>query len=355
VTYKFLSHAELDALVAELVAAHTRVIAPVRSKDDAALLDYLPIHALSDAALGVALPRRSLKEFFLPPSEVLFSYKQTKDGVELKEAPTKARPQVILGASPCDAAALEIVDKVMDWDYHDELWFGRRAATTVVSLLCSVMDSSCFCSAVGLGPDSYRGSDVLLTPVAGGYLAQLVSLKGEALLEGRGSADLSASAQAEAEAARQQARSKVEKNLPAIPGELSDWLAKNFDHPMWKTLALRCHGCGACASICPTCHCFDIVDEHDSADEGVRRRNWDSCQTAKFTLHASGHNPRASQNERFRQRIQHKFSIYPNRFGEILCTGCGRCSRVCSGGMNLPEIVGELMTLASNDAEGSAQ
>jgi ferredoxin len=355
VTYKFLSSANLEALVAELVAAGTRVIAPARAKDDARQLDYLPIHALADAVLGVAQPRRSLKEFFLPPTEVLLSYRQTKDGVEIKEVPTKAQPQVILGASPCDAAALEVVDKVMNWEYRDELWFGRREATTIVSLLCSVMDSSCFCSAVALGPDSPRGSDVLLIPAEGGYLAQMVTPKGEALLKNHGSADVSVSAQTEAEAVRIAARGKVENNVPAIPAEFATWLAKNFDHPSWKTMALRCHGCGACASICPTCHCFDIVDEHDSSAHGVRRRNWDSCQTNKFTVHASGHNPRGSQSERFRQRIQHKFSIYPSRFGEILCTGCGRCSRVCAGGMNLPEIVGELVALAKNNSEKSAE
>jgi ferredoxin len=353
VTYKFLSIEDLSALVAELVAAGTRVLAPVRAKDDARQLDYLPIRTLADAALNVALPRRSLKEFFLPPSEVLLSYKQTKAGVEIKEVPTKAKPQVILGASPCDAAALETVDKVMNWEYRDELWFGRREATTIVSFLCSVMDSSCFCTSVGLGPDSLRGSDVLLTPVAGGYLAQVITAKGEALLQGHGSEDSNHAA--EAEAAKLQARGKVEKNLPTVPADFADWLAKNFNHETWKTMALRCHGCGACASICPTCHCFDIVDEHKSSEEGERRRNWDSCQTSKFTLHSSGHNPRGSQSERFRQRIQHKFSIYPSRFGEILCTGCGRCSRICPGGMNLPEILGELIALDKNDSEKSGE
>jgi len=105
--------------------------------------------------------------------------------------------------------------------------------------------------------------------------------------------------------------------------------------------------------VCPTCHCFDIVDEPEGLDCGARRRNWDFCATCKFTLHASGHNPRGSQNERFRQRVLHKFSIYPKRFAEVLCTGCGRCVRACPAGMDLPEILGQLG--ASAGAQGGAR
>ena len=330
------------------------MIAPVCAKDDPEQIDYQPIQSFEEASLGVRLPRRSLKEFFLPPTEVLLHYKQTKSGVEISEVPTVAPPQVILGATPCDVAGLHAVDKVMNWDYRDELWFGRREATTIVSLLCNLMDSTCFCTAVGLGPESFTGSDVLLVPAAGGYLAHLITPKGEALLQTYG-AEASESTLATAEAAHSEARRKVEANLADIPAEFAGWLASNFDNPVWKTVALRCHGCGVCAALCPTCHCFDIVDEHDSADSGVRRRNWDSCQTPRFTVHASGHNPRQSQSERFRQRIQHKFSIYPNRFGEILCTGCGRCSRSCPGGMDLPKLVGELVALAQAKPEVSGQ
>ena len=109
-THKFLSHTELAALVAELRSAKTRVIAPVRAQDDPEQVDYRPIQKLEDAALGARLTRGSLKEFFLPPTEVLLHYRQTKEGVEIREVPTEAPPQVILGSTPCDAAGLEVFE-----------------------------------------------------------------------------------------------------------------------------------------------------------------------------------------------------------------------------------------------------
>jgi len=71
----------------------------------------------------------------------------------------------------------------------------------------------------------------------------------------------------------------------------------------------------------------------------VRARNWDACQFPMFTLHASGHNPRSEQGGRQRQRIYHKFYLYPEKFGEILCTGCGNCARNCPVGLGVLPLV----------------
>jgi ferredoxin len=256
---------------------------------------------------------------------------------------------------------------------------------------------------VGLGPDATKGSDVRLVPLerasgpasprrggplgkavdsflvdsepfpgaadcqpasdgpgpgphgASGYLADAMTSKGDALLAGRGRPSTPADLET-AEFLARVARARVAQTEAQRTrvGRLPEWLARNFDHPLWKTLALRCHGCGACAAVCSTCHCFDIVDEHDRFDRGARRRNWDSCQSPKFTLHASGHNPRPTQTERLRQRVMHKFSIYPRRFDAISCTGCGRCARVCAAGMNLPAILGQLVELAEAESPGAA-
>lgn len=341
---KFISQADLAGLVADLVGAGTKVVAPVATRDGRSA-DYRAVTKLEQASLNGALPRRSLKEYFLPPTEVLLKWRQTKSDVAITEVPTTFPPQVILGARPCDAAGVEILDKVMGWDYQDELWFGRRKAATIVSLACPGVDGACFCSAVGLSPDAKKGADVLLVPAEGGFLAESLTAKGDALVDSKRFGE--AKGQAAADAFRKQAGEKMAGHVPALPKGFAEWMGKNFDHPEFKGIAQRCDGCGVCASVCPTCHCFDIVDEPEGIECGSRRRNWDFCATCKFTVHASGHNPRATQDERFRQRVMHKFSIYPKRFQEVLCTGCGRCVRACPAGMDLPEVLGHLISAAS--------
>jgi len=337
---------DLEELVAGLASAQVRVIAPVRVGSESDEIEYRPIQRLGDAALGGDLPGRSLKEFFLPPAEVLLRYKQSHEGVPIEKAPAEYSPQVILGAPPCDVAGIEALDKAMGWDYRDEIWFGHRKATTILGLVCSVMDSSCFCTAVGLGPDSSRGSDIRLSPIEGGYLAAIMTLKGEQLLAGIQGPEVNREARSEAHAVHESARGKIESTLPSLPAELPGWLAANFDHEVWNPMALRCHGCRACASVCPTYHCFDIVDEFEISEHGIHEDNSDSCQTSKLAVHGLGRDSSQTHTEGFRQRIMHKFSVYPSRFSAFLCTGCGRCSRVCPEGETLPEFLGAITGLA---------
>jgi ferredoxin len=106
----------------------------------------------------------------------------------------------------------------------------------------------------------------------------------------------------------------------------------------WENIVEICQGCGMCTYICPTCHCFMFKDVDEGASAS-RYRNWDSCMFPKFTLHASGHNPRASKAERYRQRVAHKYLYVRENFGSVACTGCGRCVRSCPAGMNIKTIV----------------
>ena len=336
--------AALNALATRLAADGTRVVAPVPHGKG---LEYAAV--TGDVTLDAAapLPRRSLKEFFLPPTEALVKWTRTPGGTLAKDAFRAAQPTVILGARACDAAALPILDRVMDWDYRDDAWFARREATVIVTLSCGAADGACFCEAVGLAPDAAHGSDVVLTPCGDGFVAEACSPKGEAFLAAHAEtfaaavdadADVAA-ADAFRAAARARAQAALAKQPTIDPAAVRAKAAAHFEDGPWAEIARRCHGCGACAFVCPTCHCFDIVDEPEGQDGGTRRRNWDTCQSGRFTLHASGHNPRPDQGARFRQRVLHKFSVYPEKFDAILCTGCGRCSRTCPAGMNLPEVL----------------
>lgn len=340
----FLSAENLTGLTADLLAAGVPVIGPGR--DAAGRTDYRRLKAASDLALDAGIPGTSLKSAFFPITEPVVRWKLHRQDVVLDEVPVAFPPFVVLGARPCDAAALPVLDKVMNWDFHDELWNGRREAATVISLACDGGDAACFCEAVHLGPAAERGADILLLPVQGGYAARLLTPKGEAFAAAHSKRFAEPLDPKSLESALKPAAQK-----PAFtPADVRTWLKTHFEHPYWQTIALRCHGCGTCASLCPTCHCFDIVDEVDGYTAGERRRNWDTCQTAKFTVHGSGHNPRENQNPRFRQRVMHKFMIYPEKFDEILCTGCGRCIRACPSGMNISEILADLEALARQDA-----
>jgi ferredoxin len=385
-TTMILSHLELEAMVDELVGAGTWVVAPVPAGKEWERTEFQPIRRLEEATLGGGLPRGSLTRFF-------------RLGPEVRPA---AAPLVILGARPCDAAGIETLDEIMA---RDELWFARRAATTIVSLACGSVDPSCFCTAVGLAPDSRRGADVLLFPLAGSwgpppadrrtrqllrsavdlflldsepfpgaaalqaseepearsdaageYLAEAVSSKGEALLRGRGKASAPAEvakAISFVRTARRSAASNpavlrlrrksyrfdreleaklgiaaadggelVEPTSPLLSKQLPDWIAHNSDHALWSALASRCLHCSACLDVCSTA---PFCDDERRGRAGSRRA------------------------EGFGARVVEKFCDHPGRFEGVQCTGCGRCTRVCQAGMNLPETLAQLVELATGD------
>jgi len=335
---RLITQDNLKKLIESETGKHTRVVAPVRSEKGRF---YRVISNADEMDLdnAGAPPERSLKEFFFPKTEILLSYKYTQDGVKM-DSPQDPLPTLILGARPCDARALLLLDKVFGWDYDDDLYRKRREGTTLLSLYCQSEEEDCFCEMLGSSREDRSGSDLFLFPVKEGFVVEAVTEKGTQLMESHAGLFQDVGSAVRPKASQEQAR--VVSDMDA----LTSWLAGAFEEKAWANLGIRCLGCGACAHVCPACHCFDIVDEPDHVKAGKRRRNWDSCQIPLFTLHASGHNPRSLQSQRYRQRILHKFSYFPERFDAILCTGCGRCSRACPADQNLLAALEDLWSLA---------
>lgn len=283
---------------------------------------------------------RSAKEFMFPATEpvVEFSYKN-KD-VKVFDAAPAIDEKIIIGLRPCDAAAFTVIDDIFNYQYKDEFYNARRSSSVLISFACENVDEACFCTSVGLKPDSIQGSDILFKRSnPGTYLAYVNSEKGERVIAEVKELFEEVIEVLDDNPVYKQAAEKMRKPLDTV--KIKEWLDNNFDSPLWDEYASRCLGCASCAYLCPTCHCFDIVDETKYSG-GLRRKNWDACQFPLFTLHASGHNPRDLQSKRYRQRVMHKFKYYNDRFNKTLCTGCGRCVRACPVNLDIYQVVSEL-------------
>ncbi|KPJ53524.1 hypothetical protein AMJ39_04385 [candidate division TA06 bacterium DG_24] len=323
----------LPALIDELIKKGMRVIAPTQRNGD---LAFGQVSSSAEAVLDYFLCKRSAKEIVFPRTEAILGF--DRSGGEVKvEPPSMQFPEtVVVGARPCDAASLPILDHIFTWDCDDELFTRRREATTVIGLTCTTADNFCFCTSVGLSPDNTAGSDILLTQLEDGqFFVEVVTDKGEKLAAELGELFREGGDESARQKAGEKARALVTRSVDV--SKAKGWLDDHFDDEMWESW-MTCLGCGACTFVCPTCHCFDIVDEVQGLS-GHRCKNWDACTFWHFTVHASGHNPRDVQYKRYRQRILHKFRYYKDRFGVTLCTGCGRCSRHCPVGIDIAEVL----------------
>ncbi|MCE5333986.1 MAG: 4Fe-4S dicluster domain-containing protein [Desulfobacteraceae bacterium] len=334
---KFLSKEKLLDWLAELGQTR-RVFMPV---EEGGKIVFRPCTNGDTPAL-VRDASASPKGVVFPSSAELFRYTKTKarggkSSMELKPG-TEFEPALIFGTRPCGARGFTIFDRVYTGGkFNDPYYRAARENTLIVTLACEGPENTCFCNWVGSGPDDPTGSDVLATPVEGGFVLESVSERGEALLESPLLQPAEART-AEADSVKSRARAELPpaRDISAAPQSIR---ALFDNQKFWDEVSSKCLSCGACTYLCPTCYCFTITDE-DHGDSGKRLRSWDNCMSYQFSLEASGHNPRPTKAHRLRNRVGHKFSYYPQLHeGLLACCGCGRCIRSCPVSMDIREIV----------------
>lgn len=297
------------------------------------------------------------KDAVLPQCEALFVYKKSKapdkpEDVALRlDDTSQALPTVIFACRPCDARGFAVLDRpFLKGPFVDPYYKAKREQLAVVAITCSSGCNTCFCHWVGGGPSSPEGSDVLMTEIDDGFVLQAITSAGENLLASSGLAD-GKEAFAGAEAARKKAWASLAPapDLKKAPQRVA---AVFDDETFWREQASACLSCGACTYFCPACYCFNITDEGDGFDEkgGRRLRSWDNCMSSLFTREASGHNPRAQQALRMRNRVSHKFRAYPENWGTFSCTGCGRCISNCPVCLDVRAVVLDAIAAADSKA-----
>ena len=279
--------------------------------------------------------KNSIKRFFQPQPQTLgtFSADQRDDKAFIiaETLPDSSKKTIILGARPCDARGVLLANQILATDpYYQAL----RDKNIVVGMTCEEQLPTCFCHETGASPLLFIGMDIALSKSDDGWLAEIVTKRGEELM-GRGE-----EASDDEVAALKARRDAISQSSPAH-GFKEQSRQQMYDHDSWQALADRCISCGSCTYLCPTCSCFDIQDE-TLGSKGRRIRNWDSCMTALFTAHTSGHNPRGDKLSRVRQRFMHKLKYYPDDYGPLYCVGCGRCVRDCPTNIDIREVINDL-------------
>lgn len=312
----------LDQLLRERILA-----APVQVQG---LTLFQPISKVEEVTLDFGNTTLSPKEWFLPPTETLFSM-QGNDGHPQLVPSTIEKDAVIFGLRPCDAKGIALMDGPFLREPADALYQERRARTTLIGLACRQAQPECFCTSVGSAPNDPNHVDILLTEIENGYIVQAITEKGKALLP--------------------EGLTESKEELPPPP-ELQDVPVKEvtravrefFDNPYWERLADRCLHCNICAYVCPICYCFDVRD-YSNKGNLERVRSWDSCQSAGFTRIAGGYDPRPTKEARLRQRFAHKLLYFPEEFQDIACVGCGRCVKSCPVNIDIREVMSDLQQL----------
>jgi sulfhydrogenase subunit beta (sulfur reductase) len=277
-------------------------------------------------------PATPVKTFFLP----------AKENVTVESDIQKRT--IIMGIPSCDLAALDILDEMfLQRDFTDIYYKNRRENFILIGYDCLSIVENCHCTSYGLNPYPEKNCDMVLARDNNKVILQSLSARGAELLKEMGKyAEITRASDEEARQINVK-RSEISrllkdknKNLPGY--ELSGQLIKDSPDKIWKSYASTCVSCGACASICPTCTCFLLIDRPNFE----KIRQLDACQYPGFEKVAAGEDPLGELTVRFKNRYQCKYVWKPLKFMSIACTGCGRCIDTCIGKISKNELLEEL-------------
>jgi len=294
-------------------------------------IDYEELSSsnISRIAYNKAKPATPLKSFFLPVRENITS------------GQVRNRQRVIMGVPGCDVEGLKLLDEIyLDKDYIDIYYHEHRENTVIISFDCVERQEHCHCTSYGINPWS-ENADLSVIKIENMILLRVTTEKGNGFAN-----HFSVTREMTdgnmlnvIDEAHRTAVSKLSEALKGLPDyKTTGILLEKAGDEIWKKYSSRCVSCGACATICPTCSCFLLIDK-----PGFEKiRQMDACQYPGFQRVAGGEDSLFELSGRFRNRYMCKYVWKPGKFNSVACTGCGRCIEACIGKINKNELFMEL-------------
>jgi len=337
-----------------------KVVAPFEGKGRDSYFDEVADANRGAVALHLPNPYYPPKRYVFPHIQRLFTMNDGgKPSVEEIGDESKV---AVFGIRSCDIEGIFHLDRFyLGNTFKDSYYEALRNRLFLVNMVCTDtekdIDDDCFCVCADAGPATRNHFDLQLMDLHdenGEFLAVAGTPAGEALF----SQPFFHTAGPEHVARRRDVLEEVRKRFKVATSWYS--AATKFitqggiEEATWKHVGDRCLECGGCSYVCPTCSCFTVTDRKTGSGMWERVRMWDSCALSGFTRMAGGHNPRRAVHDRRNRRFFHKLEhmVVQKEF-TVACVGCGRCARVCHGGIGMPAVVEILRreTAASKKAE----
>ena len=323
------------------LSARQKVVGPVAmGQGQFKFADVSSLEEMSLRYIPTILPP---KKYYLPPYETLLTY-DISNG-QAMEAVVEVEELVLFGLHTCDLAGIQCLNMIFSDRPKDSHYLIRKSHFTLIGLECNdYCDAYANCAMLRTHLPK-GGYDLFFTELSTCYSIHVNTHRGSELVE---ESELfeEMNSEAEGELAELRARKKeiFKSEVPIRYQDIPRLFDETFESPLWDSLGERCLACGSCTNVCPTCYCFDVMDEPDlDLKRGRRIRTWDSCQNEAFARVAGGESFREERKDRQRHRFNRKFKYPMDRYRRIFCTGCGRCSRTCMAKIDLKDTINALM------------
>lgn len=294
------------------------------------------------ALFGFAVGPHSWKKFCYPAVERLWTATRDTSGFRIIPEPQESKKYALVGVRACELHAIAIQDKVfVNGRYVDSGYKSRRENLFIVAVNCGQAGGTCFCASMNTGPKVGSGHDLALTEILSPhrhyFFVEVGSERGAEVLSEVPTSPAADDDKAAAD--RTIAETAQHMGRTMDPSGLKELLYRNYEHPRWDNVAMRCLTCANCTMVCPTCFCSTVEDVTDLAGQHAERwRKWDSCFTMDFS-YIHGGSIRTTPMSRYRQWMIHKLATWVDQFGESGCVGCGRCITWCPVGIDITEEV----------------